>query len=108
MSMTTTGAGAGAGAATEDAALDLNFEAAMNDSPVFRATLQRVEDEVDKLSTWLEGVCKALRSYTDELNRRSMMSGHVHHVMGSLYVALCDTTSSGLCDSYSSPYLLAL
>lgn len=52
----------------EEAALNLNFPLAKEDSPNFRANLQRLEDEVEKVSTWFDGTCKSLRSLLDEMN----------------------------------------
>ncbi len=54
---------------TEETALSLSFELAKEDSPTFRANLQRFEDEVEKLSLWLESLCKSTKFFTDELGR---------------------------------------
>jgi hypothetical protein len=49
-------------------ALNVTFEMARHDSPIFRANLQRIEDEVEKMTSWLDGLGRSLRSYLEELN----------------------------------------
>jgi hypothetical protein len=46
---------------------NLSFELAREDTPEFRVLLQKMEDEVEKMSQWLELFVKALRSYIDQL-----------------------------------------
>ncbi|KAJ3027947.1 SNF1-interacting protein, partial [Rhizophlyctis rosea] len=45
----------------------LSLQLAATDSPYFRATIDRFEDDLDELSKWLEGLCKVLRQYAEEL-----------------------------------------
>lgn len=40
----------------------LTSEAAMDDSPAFRAALHQAEDEIDGAGRWLEGFVKNLRN----------------------------------------------
>jgi F0F1-type ATP synthase delta subunit len=47
----------------------VSFQQAISDSPEFHAIIQRVEDDVEKLSVWLESFCKQLRSFIEELLR---------------------------------------
>lgn len=49
--------------------LALTFELAREDSPEFKALLQRMEDEVEKISTWIEQLVKAAKMYVDHVNR---------------------------------------
>lgn len=42
--------------------IGLDFDDAVNDSPLFRASLQRNEDELDELSTILDTLVKSSRS----------------------------------------------
>ena len=49
--------------------LNLTFDDAKKDSPLFRANIQRTEDEVEKLAIWLDGICKSLKAYIDEIMR---------------------------------------
>ncbi|KAI3660568.1 hypothetical protein MP638_000108 [Amoeboaphelidium occidentale] len=62
---------------TEETALSLSFLLAKDDSPVFRASLQRMEDEVDKVSAWIETVCKALRIFLEEINKYNESSSNL-------------------------------
>jgi hypothetical protein len=48
----------------------LTIQDAVLDSPIFRANVTHIEDQVDQIQLWLEGLTKQLRLYLDELNSR--------------------------------------
>ena len=49
--------------------LSLTFEDCAEDSPRFRASLQLMADEVEKVQTWMEGVTKTLQLFIDVLSK---------------------------------------
>lgn len=51
------------------ATLDLPLSSVATDSPQFRATLQRNEDELDSLARWLDTLIRTLRLHLDETAR---------------------------------------
>jgi hypothetical protein len=58
----------------EGMALCLGLDMAKDDSPTYRSNLQRFEDEVDRLTQWLETLVKSTRSFTDELTSNRTFS----------------------------------
>lgn len=54
--------------------LTLSFEIARQDAPLFRANLQRIEDETEKLSAWIESLTRSLRMLVDELVKENEAS----------------------------------
>ena len=57
---------------SKSAQLALTFELAREDAPEFRAIVHKMEDEAEKISQWIELIVKALRSYIDQLNRKTL------------------------------------
>jgi hypothetical protein len=52
----------------------LTIQDAVLDSPIFRANITHIEDQVDHIQLWLEGLTKQLRLYLDELNSRLLFT----------------------------------
>jgi hypothetical protein len=48
----------------------LTIQDAVLDSPIYRANIAHIEDQVDQIQLWLEGLTKQLRLYLDELNSK--------------------------------------
>ena len=44
---------------------DLSLDAAISDSPIFRANLQIYEDDIDELTLWLDSMTKIFRNVLD-------------------------------------------
>ncbi|KAG5461415.1 MAG: hypothetical protein BJ554DRAFT_6400 [Olpidium bornovanus] len=44
-----------------DANVDLSLQAAVKDSPSFRASVAMLEDDIDTLERWVDQLCKAIR-----------------------------------------------
>jgi hypothetical protein len=62
----------------------LTIQDAVLDSPIYRANVAHIEDQVDQIQLWLEGLTKQLRLYIDELNSKqnqhsTLYSGHIYH-----------------------------
>ena len=56
----------------------VSFQQAISDSPEFHAILQKAEDDVEKLSSWMEMFCKYLRSFVEELLRKWLLLRFIH------------------------------
>ncbi|KAJ3066631.1 SNF1-interacting protein, partial [Quaeritorhiza haematococci] len=59
----------GEGTVSSDPSVEVTLEMAVRDSPYFRANINHFEDELEDLAKWLDGLCKALRGYADELQK---------------------------------------
>ena len=49
---------------------DISLELARSDDPYFRASLQRLEDDVDLLYAWTETASKSLKILAEETIRK--------------------------------------
>ncbi|RKP18079.1 PH-domain-containing protein, partial [Rozella allomycis CSF55] len=52
------------------ASTSLSVDDPMYDSPVYRASVQKIEDEVDEIVKWLESIAKTLKSKCDDEKSR--------------------------------------
>lgn len=52
---------------TRGMSLNISFQLCKSDSPTFRANLQRIEDEVEKIAVWMESLSRSLKIYLDEV-----------------------------------------
>ncbi|KAL5038284.1 hypothetical protein RTP6_005616, partial [Batrachochytrium dendrobatidis] len=48
-------------------ALNISFEHALKDSPLFRSSVRLFADELDELEKWLVNISKICRIYTESL-----------------------------------------
>ena len=72
---------------------DLSLEAAVSDSPTFRANLQIYEDDIDELTMWLDSITKIFRNVLDSSSCKLMPKYYIYHFI-NIFTALNEMVKS--------------
>ncbi|KAJ8328738.1 hypothetical protein O5D80_002722 [Batrachochytrium dendrobatidis] len=76
-------------------ALNISFEHALKDSPLFRSSVRLFADELDELEKWLVNISKICRIYTESLTKTNDIGLAVsRRVSSNKYISLLGNTEN--------------
>lgn len=63
----------------------LTLQDVILDSPVWRANVLHLEEQIDQFEKWIDGFTRALKSYIEAIHSKCIQSTHTHTLTSPCY-----------------------